>query len=441
MAEAAEVALGERQLAAAEASGAALEPLPRGQKAWLGAFVARHRFLLAFAALSSLMGISVGVAKVTTSLYAVHLGASPEQLGLIAGAQSVGVLLMSLPLGFMVEQLGPGRIFVLGTLAAAALYALVPLHPSAPYLLLCTTLISFFMPFRFVSLNSVFMAQLEQLGEGKAGWYRGTHMLGMFLLGPALAAVVLRALDFAGTYQAIALAFVGTIALSPIVFGPYAPARGGLAPVARGGRGFSAAALLEQLALMGRDEELRGICAIEALAQGTNAYYSFFIVVVAMEVVGLDRAQASSLVAANGVSYVLALLSLGGLARRLGSRRVYRVGFLWAAAALLVLGVARTQATLWLGALCLGLGLGSLQIVNLTRFARCGARLGRGKMAGLNGLVAPAGSVLGNIAGGVVGKAFGVQAMFLVLAPLFVLASLTLAAGGAPPAPLALPDE
>ena len=39
-------------------------------------WLARHRFLIAFATLSLFMGISVGLAKVTTSLYAVQLGAT-----------------------------------------------------------------------------------------------------------------------------------------------------------------------------------------------------------------------------------------------------------------------------------------------------------------------------------------------------------------------------
>jgi MFS family permease len=391
-------------------------------RAWLGPFIERHRFLLAFASLSSLMGISVGVAKVTTSLYAVHLGASPAELGLIASAQSVGVLVMSLPLGFLVEQFGPGRLFVLGTLAAAGLYAAVPFVASAGYLLVCTTLISFFMPFRFVSLSSVFMGQLESIGESKAGWYRGTHMIGMFLLGPALASVVLGVFDFAGTYRAIAAAFLATIVISPIVFGPYARPHGS-------GRRVTWSDIVGQLRLLARDAELRHVCSIEALAQGTNAYYSFFIVVVAVRV-GLDPGEASSLVAANGVTFVLALFTLGSVVRRLGPQRVYRLSFSWVAGALVVLGLADGKASLWLGALCLGLGLGTLQIVNLTRFARCAARLGRGKMAGLNALVAPAGAVLGNLAGGVVGRAFGPQAMFLALVPLFVLASVVLAAGG-----------
>ena len=48
--------------------------------------LARGRTLASFILLSTLAGIGVGLAKVTTALYAISLQASPLQLGLIAGA-------------------------------------------------------------------------------------------------------------------------------------------------------------------------------------------------------------------------------------------------------------------------------------------------------------------------------------------------------------------
>jgi MFS family permease len=169
-------------------------------------FVERNRFLLTFAVLSSLMGTTVGMAQVSASLYAVQLGSSKTMLGLIAGSQSVGVLAMSLPIGVMVDRFGPARPFVLGTLLAGATYALLPIWATPSWLLACTAAISFFMPFRFVALNTVFLQQLASLGEAKAGWYRGTHMLGMFLLGPALGARAISSLGFAWFAQSSLLA-------------------------------------------------------------------------------------------------------------------------------------------------------------------------------------------------------------------------------------------
>src|SRR5688572_21819663 len=94
----------------------------------------RNRFLVVFALLASFMGTSVGMAQVTMSLYSVQLGSSPTWLGLIAGAQSIGVVFMSLPVGMLVDRFGPVRPFVTGTLLVGTSYALLA-HADSPLLL------------------------------------------------------------------------------------------------------------------------------------------------------------------------------------------------------------------------------------------------------------------------------------------------------------------
>jgi hypothetical protein len=49
-------------------------------------FLDRHRFLILFALLSTLMGTSVGMAKVATSLYALELHSDELVLGLIVAS-------------------------------------------------------------------------------------------------------------------------------------------------------------------------------------------------------------------------------------------------------------------------------------------------------------------------------------------------------------------
>jgi MFS family permease len=282
--------------------------------------LARNRFLFAFSLLSSIMGTSVGIAKVTTSLYAVRLGAHEALLGLIASSQSIGVLIMSLPLGLMVERHGPARVFTLGTLVAGVLYLVLPLVATADFLLACTTAIGFFMPFRFVALNTVFLEQLLSLGDAKAGWYRGTHMAGMFLIGPMLAAGMIERFSFAGTYWWIAAAFALTILLSPIVFGPYAARQVAVGPLRW-------TDLSARLGLIGRDPELRRACLVECAAQSINAFYSFFIVVIAVTSLGLARGDAAGLVAAQGGPVGLATrpAGAGGRAGSLSSLLEHRL--------------------------------------------------------------------------------------------------------------------
>lgn len=374
----------------------------------------RH-FLLVFALLASFMGTSVGMAQVSTSLYAVALGASQAELGLIAGAQSIGVVLVSLPIGMLVDRFGPARPFLAGTFLAGATYALVPLFPSSSWLLSCTVLVSFFMPLRFVALNTVFLAQLSALGESKAGFYRGTHLLGMFLVGPALGALVVSRLGFAASYWLIAAAFVLTLALAPIVFARYA-----LPP---DGRPFDFWPRLRgQLELMLRDRAIRTVSCIELSTQAASAFFTFFVIVLAVKELNVSPSLASNLVGLKGSTYILALFVLGSLLKRLG-KLGYAASFSTIALGLGAVGLARQLPLLWLGALLLGLGLGSVQIATLTQYARLGARTGHGRISGISALVGPSGGVLGNLLGGSLAKWLGLSQVFLLVATGFAVAA------------------
>lgn len=405
---------GTSSLAPASLAPTRLRALERAQ-----AFVARNRFLLTFALLASLMGTSVGMAQVSASLYAVELHSSQTMLGLIAGAQSIGVLVMSLPIGMLVDRIGPIRPFLLGTLLAGLTYAIMPLWASPGWLLACTAAISFFMPLRFVSLNTVFLQQLQSLGENKAGWYRGTHMVGMFLLGPALGARIVSSFGFVWSYRIISAAFLVTLVVCPIVFGRYtSPPDAKRVPVWQ--------SLRAQLKLLLYDAELRVVSLIESTTQAAGAFFSFFVVVMAVSVVGLSPAQASSLVGAKGVTFILALFGLGGVIQRLGQARSYQLGFAVIAGALALLGLAAASPLLWVGSLLLGLGLGVVQIATLTRYAQLGSRTGYGRVSGLSALVGPSGGVFGNLLGGVLGKWVGLQHAFTFAAVGFSFGLLAL---------------
>jgi predicted MFS family arabinose efflux permease len=388
---------------------------PSEEPGALRAFLRQHHFLLMFALLASVMGVSVGMAQVTTSLYAVELQSSGSMLGLIAAAQSVGVIFMSLPVGVLTDRLGPTRPFVFGTALAGLIYVLVPLAHSPVQLLLCTAAISCFMPFRFVALNTLFLQQLAALGESKAGWYRGTHMVGMFLLGPLLGAYLVATLGSSGSYRVIALAFGLTILVSPIVLARYAPPRPVIAKIS------AWQALRAQLGLLLRDRELGRVSVVEGAAQATSAFFTFFSPILAVTNAGMSARQASSLITAKGISYIFALFFLGGALERLGSARGYALSFSVITLGLALLGSSEQPSLLWLGSLILGLGLGTVQIATLTRYAQIGLRTGYGKVSGFNALVGPTGGVLGGLVGGNAAHWLGLQSVFLLAAAAFLL--------------------
>ncbi|MET0389112.1 MAG: MFS transporter [Polyangiales bacterium] len=385
------------------------------------AFLHRHRFLISFAFLSTLMGTSVGMAKVATSLFALELHANDVVLGAIAASQTVGSLLISLPIGALVDRVGPARPFIVGSVAAGLLYVLVPFAPTALVLLVANSAISFFMPMRFVSLNTLFMHEIVQIGVEKAGWYRGTHMVGMMLLGPVVSVATTRALGFHGTYWLIAGLFALTVLVCPIVFARYGR---GQRPAAESGTAASRRPSVRELAgqfrTLSEDPELRKTALVEFAAQSLNAFFSFFIVIIVVSDLALGEAFATRLLGVEGGAFMLALFCFGGFVSRVGEERVYGLSFAVVATALTVLGLGRGQWLLTLGSAVLGLGLGSLQIVNLTRFAFIGGRLGRGKVSGLTPFVGTTGSLLGSLLGGVIGHTLGLQYVFLVYAVAFV---------------------
>lgn len=376
-------------------------------------FLSRHRFLLVFAALSSLMGTSVGIARVTTSLYAVDLGADARVLGLIAASQSVGILVVSMPVGVLVDRYGARVPFLVGSLLAGLVYALIPELRAAWYLLASTCAISFFMPMRFVSLNSVFMRELERIGVGKAGWYRGTHMIGMMLLGPVVAVSTTKLFGFAGTYHLIAGLFAATIALSPIVFTPYGQDRSESERPGKPARG----GLRSQLALLLGERPLYRTCAVEFATQSVSSFFQFFIIVIALRQLSLSEAQATQLVSLEGGAFMCALFFFGALVERFGQPNALRVSAILASVALVLLGLGHSPWLVGSASVLLGLSLGTLQIITLTRFAFLGARLGRGKVSGITPLVGTCGSLLGSLLGGALGPVLGLQRVFLLFVP------------------------
>lgn len=376
--------------------------------------LSQYQYILGFVALACCAGLGVGVARVVTSLYAVALHASELQLGLIAAAQSLGVLLMGLPIGILVHRYGPKRMFALGGVLAAVVYAFIPLYQHTVYLIACTLLISLCMPMRFVSLNTVFMGHLESLGAAKAGWFRGTHMLGFFLLGPLLAVSLIDSAGFAGAFWWVACIFVIPAFFAPLAFAGFQPKDSAAKAPKLGWCEIG-----QQLRLFKQDRELRYTSAIEMLSNSVMAYYGFFIIVIAIKNYGFSEAAAASLVTAQGSVFVLALFSMGVFLVRWGVKRFYQLGFALVAFASFCLAAPAGPALLWLGSFALGIGLGMLHIVNFTMFAKVGERLGIARVSGLTAMVGPTGGLLGGILGGWLGHRWGLQSLFLPMAVVF----------------------
>ncbi|MDD2770030.1 MAG: hypothetical protein PHT19_14975 [Methylococcus sp.] len=93
---------------------------------------ADERRLYLFLLLVLLAGLSIGMVKVTTPLFALSLGASKAEIGFITGSQPLMMALVSLPIGIAIGSVGARGMFMLGSVLAGAVYFLTPFADS-PY--------------------------------------------------------------------------------------------------------------------------------------------------------------------------------------------------------------------------------------------------------------------------------------------------------------------
>lgn len=363
------------------------------------------KFASSFMVLTILAGLGVGVARVLTSLYAVHIEASEFQLGLIAAAQSIGLLFMALPAGVLIQHFGSRTIFVWGSVIGAVLYSLQPLFSSAWYLIGLTALVSFVLPMRFVAIHTVFLSNLKRLGAAKAGWFRGSHMMGFFLIAPVMTVFLVEQWGYQVGFICVAALFLLATLFAPVCFAQKIK-------TASIGKKFQLRELIEPLKLMGQHPHLRTICSLEFLSNIANNYFGFFIVVIAIQNFHLPESSAVMLLTIEGVVFVGSLFSLGALAEIVGYHKFYMTGLTLISTALVSLSFAEQSVWLWPSSVILGLGLGMLHIANFMAFAKVGEQTSMSQISPLLALVGPVGGLLGGLAGAMLGHQIGLQNLF-----------------------------
>jgi MFS family permease len=376
------------------------------------AFLSKNKFLLGFFPLVACNGVSVGTAGIAVTLYAVHMGATPAQIGMIRGFESLGILSGVFLMGLLVDQMGPRRVFITGGLLGGAGYLLVSFAQTPSRLMVAVGVIGFFVSSRMVSMNSVFMARLKTIGHHKSGWYRASHSVGFSFIGPLLGGALAKGVGYHLTFQVISLLFFASILLAAIVLKDEKTGKGETP-------GFFPQETWNQIRILLKNKRFIQVASTEALITATMSCFNTFVVVMALEDYGLSQQTAAVLVALHGIVLIASLFLLGRLLARMGSRFFYFTSLFLGLAALFLLGGFRSLPLAVVGLLLLAISLGMLTVVNYSSLSEIPGE--RGKMAGVYGLFSVSGMALGPFVGGFIGGAFGLRAIFLGLAPLFAL--------------------
>lgn len=368
--------------------------------------------------LSVIAGVSVGLGRVLTTLYALHLGANNAQIGYISAFETFGKLIVTLPAGFIIARYGAKRVYALASLFPMLVTCLIPWTTVWWAVAITRGLISLFIPFRTVSMNSSFLRQLKYLGSAKAGWYRGSQSFGTLILGPFLATLLIGHISFLWSFMLIALLF----ALMAMFGSNVLPGElDETAAAAAGTDARPASNMWHEVRELWRVRAVRDSCMMEFVNSATAQVFTTFILVLALTVAHLPQSLAVTLITVQGVTTVLASFGLGHLLNLFSTGRVQGLSVALSVTGLALLGTTVNYSLLLLGTVLLCAGSALIGLSRTLQLSRLPGD--KSKIAGIYNLTNMGGSFAGAIGGGLLGELLGLQGLFLAWIPFFLLTS------------------
>ena len=367
---------------------------------------ADRRFITGFVLLALASGITIGITKVTNALLALHLGATPFQVSLVVALESAGMLLVTIPAGFLIERFGPRRVYLLSSLAAAGAYLASPWTTAWWQLLPIALVVGICIPFRVVAMSGSFLERLKTLGSGKTGWYRGSLMTGMLLIGPFAGSLLQEHAGFAATYAVVTALFLlmGNASLGVLP---------GHAPQLR-----EQGILAGILGLLRRGDVARP-CLVEFAGGLTAGFFATFSLLIALQEFGASPVAAVVPAAVQGTAFVGILFLAGRTLTWLSRDDYYRFAHLATAAGLLAVGLADSLAWVHVGAALVGTGLGMQHLANVHGISR--SPVEKGRVSGLFTFAGTAGGFAGLVLSGGLTHWLSLHAVFIAWIPLFLL--------------------
>lgn len=375
------------------------------------------RFLPGFLFLTVLGGMTIGLGKVATTLFALELGATGGEIGFISAAESLGMMLVTVPAGFIIARYGARRVYFTASMGPAVLSLLLPCAPLWWLLAAGRGLIGLCIPFRIVSMNSSFLEKLRTLGPSRTGWYRATNSIGIAMIGPAVAHALISRHGPVLAFATCALAFLLLALLGRVLL----PAAETLPSSASAG---TDAGVLRQIRALLADRVVLESCLIEYLSSSTSSLHGTFILVVAIAGLGLPQGEAVQLVMTHGVASVSALFLLGALLHRLPRPLAYGASFTLACCGLLLLGTGRDFVTLAAGGIALASGSALIHLVNMDQMSR--HPISKSKISGLYSLAQMSGNFSGALIGGLLAHIVSPQQVFIAWLPAVCAGALLL---------------
>ncbi|SDG53875.1 MULTISPECIES: MFS transporter [unclassified Duganella] len=367
-----------------------------------------RRFLIGFVGLTLLSGMTIGMNKVLSTLLGIHLGVSNLQLAVISSAETFAMALGTIPAGYILARGNPKYLYAAVSLTLSAAFCALPWLPGWQWVALLMFLVGLCISLRIVAMSTVFLVRLPEIGQSKAGWYKGTLTLGMQFAGPLTGNYAIANMGLKAGFLVSAAMFALLAILGWHVLPETSGRREGGASRnvgADGGQASSWRALW-------RLPAVRTTYLFEILASFTASSVGVFSLLLAMRVLQWPHQHAVWLMAVQGLSFVVVLLLLGKPVLGSPQRdRIYGGAHLAIMLALLILGTLPNTVAYLSASVLLGLGLGVNALVNTDRIAH--APVDKARVSSHLTLFGMVGGTTGALAAGKLADSIGLQHVFL----------------------------
>jgi len=345
-------------------------------------------------------GCYVG-SRLVTSLFALELGATPFEVGVLAGLYAFLSLLLAIQAGKICDRFGPTRPMIFGALLGTAALAIAFAFASINALYVCAALSGAGFIFFNVSVQSL-VALMSTPAERSRNFSTLSQSYSVSTL--AFPLLVGYSIEYIGAVSSYLL--LAALAVVPALLLPAARALANLRSAAAGGT-KRRANVLELL----RDRPLRSSFVSSGLVVTGWDLYTFYLPVYAHSI-GLDAVTIGTLLAIFGGAAFVVRYFLPPLVDRLTESGLLAWAMLLAAALFVVFPLFRDVYALSLLSLALGLtlGLGQPLSMMITYSRAPAARAGEAN--GVRLMVNHFTHFAVPIVSGALGTAFGVGPVF-----------------------------
>jgi len=371
----------------------------------------------------SLIGYSgVTAARVLLSLYALELGASPAEIGLLVASYFALPLVLSWPIGVWADRIGSRGLLMGGLITGVIGMAIPWFAPNLAALYLAGTLSS--AAFVFCNVLTQNIIGLLSTPDERARNFSNASLMGSGsnILGPLIAGF---AIDHAG-HATASLCAAGLLLMALVLVAVW----GGTLPAGGGKRAATASSSLrERLS----DKAVMSVILITTLVQIGQDLFMFYMPIYGHSI-GLSASAIGAILASFATASSLVRVVLPPIIKRFGEEKLLASTFVVAALSFVMLPMSENALILGLISFCFGLGMGcGMPITMMMLFSR--APDGRsGETIGLR-------QAVNNFVRVITPPIFGVIASVAGLLPVFLVSALLMGGGALAVRPKTSPDK